>query len=132
MCEYLLLNKDRVLLSFSVRRDDFGQDVCSELERYAPLPPGFVSIENWIDRRNYAKNKEHLRRWLHEWQIDNVKGFLDITHALGLNDTLWVKQSSSSLTWPEVSLYSNDFNDVAAVTAFSKGLQRVKAVVYIA
>ena len=126
MCEYLLLNKDRVLLSFSVRRDDFGQDVCSELERYAPLPPGFVSIENWIDRRNYAKHKEHLRRWLHEWQIDNVKGFLDITHALGLNDTLWVKQSSSSLTWPEVSLYSNDFNDVAAVTAFSKGLQGLR------
>ena len=90
------------------------------------LYPGFVSIADWIDRRNYAKHKEHLRRWLHEWQIDNIKGFLDITHALGLNDTLWVKQASSSLTWPEVSLYSNDFNDVAAVTAFSKGLQGLR------
>ena len=37
-----------------------------------------------------------------------------------------MKQASSSLTWPEVSLYSNDFNDVAAVTAFSKGLQGLR------
>ena len=90
------------------------------------LPPSFISISEWLERRNYAKHKAHLRRWLKDWQIDTVKGFVDVTHALGLNDTLWICPAGSALTWNNVSLYSNDFNDVVAHTAFSKGLNGLK------
>ena len=38
------------------------------------------------------------------WGIDNVDGFIEVTHYLGLNDTLWVKPANSSLHWDEVSL----------------------------
>ena len=129
MCEYILKNKDKDLLAFTVSLDNFSQYVCREVERYVSdelLPPSFISISEWLERRNYAKHKTHLLRWLREWQIDTVKGFIDITHALGLNDTLWVCPVSSNLTWENVSLYSNDFNDVVAKTAFSKGLNGLK------
>ena len=129
MCEYVLKNKDRDLLAFTVNLDNFSQYVCQEVERYVPdelLPPSFTSISEWLERRNYAKHKAHLLRWLREWQIDTVKGFIDITHALGLNDTLWVCPAEANLTWKNVSLYSNPFNDVVAKTAFSKGLNGLK------
>lgn len=126
MCEYFLMNKNSKLLLFRVRKDDFSQFFCEEIERYvddALLPPGFRSIQEWTDRRNYAKHKSHLQKWLRLWQLDTVKGFLDVTHALGLNDTLWVRKADESISWENVSLYSNDFSDVVAKTAFSKGLQ---------
>lgn len=129
MLDYILKNKDKNLLAFSVSLDDFSQSICTEIERYVSadmLPPSFLTISEWLERRNYAKHKAHLRKWLKEWQIDTIKGFLDVTHALGLNDTLWVCPAGSTLRWNNVSLYSNYFNDVVAKTAFSKGLNGLK------
>lgn len=129
MSEYILKNKDKNLLAFSISIDDFSQYICRETERYVPpelLPPSFISIADWLERRNYAKHKAHLRKWLKEWQIDTLKGFIDVTHALGLNDTLWVCPAGSALSWHNVSLYSNDFTDIVAHTAFSKGLNGLK------
>ena len=127
MYEYFLMNKDVKLLHFRLLYDALSGYTGQELQRYSEyLPPGFSSISDWIDSRNYAKHKLHLKRWLREWQIDNTKGFLDITHALGLNDTLWVKDTASLLSWRDVSLYSNNFNDVVANTAFSSGLHGLK------
>ena len=126
MSEYLLMNKYSPLLLFSIRSDEWDIQSCKELERYTDdelMPPGFRDIQQWIDRRNYAKHKRHLQKWLKTWQLDTIKGFLDVTHALGLNDTLWVRRADDNLTWDNVSLYSNSFNDVVAKTAFSKGLQ---------
>ena len=129
MCEYLLMNKNSKLLLFDVRVNEFSQYFCKELEQYVDntlLPPSFSSIHEWVDSRNYAKHKHHLQRWLRRWQIDTIQGFLDITHALSLNDTLWVCRADDNLSWENVSLYSNNFTDVVAKTAFSKGLQGLK------
>ena len=126
MSEYFLMNKNVRLLLFSICKDELSQEYCEEIERYVDdefLPPGFRTVNEWLDRRNYAKHKEHLRMWLRQWQIDTIKGFIEITHALGLNDTLWVKRVDEELTWEQVSLYSNEFTDIVAKTAFSKGLQ---------
>ena len=124
MCEYYLMNKNTRLMLFQVVSDGIVQ-YCDEVESYvddALFPPGFAGIEDWIDKRNYAKHKKHLRQWLKEWHLDNITGFLEITHGLGLNDSLWVCPAASSLTWEQVNLYRNDFTDVTAQTAFSRGL----------
>ena len=71
------------------------------------FPPSFGTITEWLDKRNHAKHKAHLQRWLREWQLDTIKGFLGVTQALGLNDTLWVRRADESLTWEQVSLYTN-------------------------
>ena len=121
------MNKNTKLLLFRVAVDEFSQEYCDEIERYSyPLPPSFSTIADWLDKRNYAKHKAHLQRWLREWLLDTIKGFLGVTHSLGLNDTLWVRRADESLTWEQVSLYTNDFTDVVAKTAFTKGLQGLK------
>ncbi len=91
MTEYLLMNKDTKLMLFHISQDEFSQFFCREIERYVDdvlLPPRFSSIQSWLEKRNYAKHKLHLQKWLKLWQIDTIQGFADITHALSLNDTL--------------------------------------------
>ena len=129
MNEYFLMNKNRRLLLFSVSLDKLSQYYCKEIERYVDdnlLPRGFGSIHDWVETRNYAKHKAHLQKWLRTWQIDNVKGFIDLTHALGLNDTLWICPVGADISWQDVNLYTNKFTDVTAKTAFRKGLQGLK------
>lgn len=124
--EYILMNKDNPLMIFKLN-EVIGGYKAIELERYTNImPPGFTDINTWLDNRNYAKHKEHLKRWLHEWEIDNSKGFINITHCLSLNDSLWVKKAESVLKWDNVNLYTNPFNDVVSRTAFEKGLHGLR------
>lgn len=126
---YLLMNKNRPLLSFYSKETISGFPELKESKRFADqtlLPPRFSDIQTWVTNRNYAKHKEHLQGWLHEWGIDNAVGFLDITHALSLNDSLWVKKENSDLGWEQVNLYQNEFTDVVSVTAFETGLHGLK------
>ncbi len=130
MAEYYLMNKGNKLMLFSLIYDEaLEQYKCDEVERYVEpelFPPKFTRIATWLDQRNYAKHKEHLRQWLKEWQIDNTAGFIEMTHALSLNDTLWVKPADSDLSWDNMSLYRNEFTDVVSKTAFEKGLHGLK------
>ncbi len=130
MAEYYLMNKNKKLLLFQVFFDEtIGEYDCKELERYVDkgeLPPKFSKISTWLEHRNYAKHKEHLQQWLKEWQLDNVAGFIEMTHALSLNDSLWVKKAESGLIWEKVNLYQNEFTDVVSKTAFERGLHGLK------
>ena len=122
---YSLMNKDTKLLDFETV-ENLGTTV-REIKSYSELRPiGFKDISDWVSNRNYAKHKRHLKEWLREWGIDTLDGFLQISHALGINDTLWVKDEDSDLKWEKVSLYSNPFTDVISKTAFDSGLHGLK------
>ena len=99
--EYYLMNKDNRILSFETTRT-LGDVIVTEKERFSNrLPIGFTDISLWLENRNYAKHKDSLKKYLKDWGIENIEGFIDITHCLGLNDTLWVKSVDSSLHWDE-------------------------------
>ena len=52
----------------------------------------------------------------------DLEGFLQVTHAATLNDTFWVRLAKSHLSWNNVSLFQNPFDDVVARIAFEGGL----------
>lgn len=125
---YFLMNKNEQLLSFDTE-DCLGVTRVSANDDESGIPSritGYLGISDWVERRNYAKHKESLKRWLHEWQLDTTDGFLGVTHALSLNDTLWVKPADSTLTWESVNLYQNEFSDIVERTAFETGLYGLK------
>lgn len=122
MANYYLMNRDDIMLEFSIENDVLGKSI-KEIKSFTNSRPiGFIDIATWLENRNYAKHKSHFVKWLNEWGIDSVEGFINVTHALGINDTLWVKDVDSNLKWSEVNLYCNDFSDVAQHTAFETGL----------
>ena len=122
MKRYLLMNRNVPLLEFGIENTSLGEEVKEIKSIFDLRPHGFYDIATWLENRNYAKHKEHFKKWLSEWGLDTTEGFIDITHCLSINDTLWVKERSSDLTWDKVNLYENNFSDVAQQTAFEGGL----------
>lgn len=120
--KYCLMNKDEKLVSFETAFRYGITEIVNELCLTDRLPIGYSEMAAWIENRNYAKHKEHMKLWLKDWGIDTTDGFIQITHCLGLNDTLWVKPADSDLTWDSVNLYQNEFTDISCKTAFETGL----------
>lgn len=120
--DFYLMNKNDKLLSFTVEETPLGEMIRETASFSKVRPQGFKDIATFITQRNFAKHKEHFKKWLKEWGIDNTIGFCDVTHGLSLNDALWITDINSSLTWEMVNLYNNEFNDIAQKTAFETGL----------
>lgn len=122
MNTYCLMNKNEKLVRFHIEEHLGIENVMEDQRFVSNMPIGFTDVETWLEKRDYAKHKEHFQEWLKGWGMDTVSGFIAATHCLGLNDTLWVKPEGSSLEWDRVNLYNNPFIDVAAKTAFETGL----------
>ena len=120
--KYFLMNKNKKIVSFETDIQYGVTVIQNEVILSERLPIGYTDIGTWIENRNYAKHKEHMKSWLKEWGIDTTDGFLQITHALGVNDSFWIKPQESELIWEKVNLYNNEFTDIACTTAFETGL----------
>lgn len=117
--EYLLLNQDTPILQFSCVRNVFGEVECRELEWLSETKPlAFHNLTDFLSARQAPKHREHIRELLRRYGCDDLEGFLNVTHALSLNDTYWVKQADSSLAWGSVSLYHNEFDELVSNAAF--------------
>ena len=116
---YYLMNKNEKIAKFSV-------DELSELihidEQYVELPVWYGDLRTFIRNRRAPKHRENIEKLLEMSGCDTLQGFLDISHALSLIDTFWVKPVESRLEWEDLSLYTHPFNDVIAKTAFEGGL----------
>lgn len=117
--KYLLMNKDEKIASFHV--DSLTDSIIID-EKYTELPFWIADLEEFIANRRAPKNRENIEMLLKESGCDTIQGYLDITHALSLIDTFWVRPTDSKLSWSNVSLYTHPFNETIAKTAFEGGL----------
>lgn len=120
--EFVLMNKDREILEFISEINEY-EEVCLEQisECTEGLPFGFYDIQSFIESRQVPKHRKHIMKLMRESGCDNLNGFLEVSKALSLNDTYWVKEKGSCLSWKDVSLYQNDFNELIAQMAFDGG-----------
>lgn len=116
---YQLLNKDIVIADFSV---DVNLDIIMIDKQYAKLPEWYGDLDTFITNRRAPKHRENIEKLLKVSGCDTITGFLDVSHALSLIDTFWVRPLGSNLCWNDVSLYTHPFNEVIAKTAFEGGL----------
>lgn len=118
---YYLMNKDVKILEFSIELEEII--LAKEIVHFTDkLPIGFISIMEWLSGREAPKHRVHIRKLLELCGINNLKSYIDVTYALSLNDTFWVKKKESTLEWCKVSLYRNEFNSTIARIAFEGGL----------
>lgn len=116
---YCLMNKDTLLLEFSCTHNVFGETECAEGKWHSDLRPfGYVELTSFLERRKAPKHRANIQELLHQYGCEDLEGFLQVTHAVSLNDTLWVKLENSDLQWADVSLYQNEFDEVVGRTAF--------------
>lgn len=116
---YYLMNKDVPWLLFSCERDEYDEVRLDELEWFTDIRPlGYSDLFSFLDRRKAPKHRKHIEQLLERYGCADIDGFIKVTHAVSLNDTFWVKDENSGLKWADVSLYSNEFDEVIANAAF--------------
>ena len=115
--EYYLMNKDTRLMKFRIDGESVMEQ-CSVIEQYNSLPTWFPDIDVWISKRSAAKHRKHVQSILDMMGGRTLSGFIGLTHCVSLNDTLWIKSESENLNWDNVSLYSNDFDEVISKLSF--------------
>ena len=116
---YVLMNQDTPMLDFLCRRNEYGEPQFAETQWHTGCRPiGYHSLTAFLNRRKAPKHRKHIRELLEQYGCDDLEGFLQVTHALSLNDTFWVREAGSSLTWAEVSLYTNEFSENISQAAF--------------
>ena len=116
---YVLMNQDMPMLDFQCRRTEFGEPQFFEEQWHTDRRPiGYRSLASFLVRRKAPKHRKHIRQLLEQYGCDDLEGFLQVTHALSLNDTFWVRRADSSLNWRQVSLYTNPFNEIISQAAF--------------
>lgn len=120
---YLLLNKDVVWLEFRCQRNQYLEVTAQEEVWHTEMRPfGYTNLTDFLERRKAPKHRAHIAELLRQYGCQELDGYLDVTHALSLNDTFWVKRADSSLKWNEVSLYCNPFDEVISQAAFDGSL----------
>lgn len=115
---YQLMNKDKVVATYRERKslDNYSYEEIELLDEY--LPYGFITINDWIDGRQVAKRRRSIEKLMIELGINDRHNFIDMARCLSLTDTFWMKRADEELSWSEVSLYRNPFDDVIARIAF--------------
>ena len=108
-----LMNKDTVWLLFESSCDEFNETVFSEKEWFTDLRPhGYTDLYSFLDGRKAPKHRKHIEKLLERYNCLDTEGFIRVTHALSLNDTLWIKEEDSTLSWKDISLYTNEFSNI--------------------
>ncbi|WP_165044602.1 HipA protein [Adlercreutzia sp. ZJ138] len=115
---YQLMNKDVVVATYREEKqlDDYRYSVIERFDAY--LPYGFVNINDWIDGRQIAKHRTSIEKLMRELGLTTRHDFIAMARCLSLTDTFWMKRADENISWNEVSLYHNPFDDVIARIAF--------------
>lgn len=144
---YILQNKDIPLLKFDLMREKI--QVCGleaydyslqikymNQEKQALLPYSLQqdsSPENllqWIGKRKAPKNRQFVDKLMQTIGDDeNPLAYVDISHALSLNDALWITNAAYPIAWQDFNLYHHPFNEVLAYVAFTGYSEKISGVV---
>ncbi|MCR5125720.1 MAG: hypothetical protein K6B43_11090 [Treponema sp.] len=114
---YTLINKETPLCDFIIEGE--GElELCRIVKEYAPLPFWCKDIDSWCASRSAAKHRTHVNKILELCGGKTKSGFIALTHSLSLTDTLWVKSDKENVTWKDVNLYENNFDEVVSKLSF--------------
>lgn len=115
---YQLMNKDTVVATYE-EEIELGLYTYKEVNRSdSYFPYGFVTIDDWIDGRQIAKHRNSIEKLMRELGLTTRHDFIAMARCLSLTDTFWMKRADEDISWSEVSLYRNPFDDVIARIAF--------------
>lgn len=144
---YILQNKDIPLLKFDLMREkirvggleayDYSLQIkYMNQEKQALLHYSLrqdSSPENllqWIGKRKAPKNRQFVDKLMQTIGDDeNPLAYVDISHALSLNDALWITNAAYPIAWQDFNLYHHPFNEVLAYVAFTGYSEKVSGVV---
>lgn len=135
--KYTLRSKDTPLVDFALYTDIIvlnGKEVVSYrleiehsyIENIALLPKNLPSdfsntqLLTWINKRKAPKNRQFVEKIMTAIEDNaNPLKYVDISHALSLNDTYWITNELADERWRDFNLYQHPMDKVLAYVAFT-------------
>lgn len=124
---YRLNLYDHPVLEFKFLTQGFERGNVEILNVYEKnmLPYGLNAdndeLKSWLTYRSVPKNREFIREFLKSMGLDerDVKGIIDVSKGLSLNDAYWICKNSEQLKFDDINLYDNDFSEALSLVAFT-------------
>ena len=144
---YTLRSKDFPLVEFSLyntKRTGLGLTVNKyEIEinkifaENKALFPKFFSQEInkdnllvWIKKRKAPKNRRFVDKILASIEDDdNPVKYVDVSHALSLNDAYWITNNLTDDKWQDFNLYHHPFDEILSYVAFTGYSHKISGVI---
>lgn len=115
---YYLMNGDEIVMLLRQVQDLDEMSYVEAERRSSYVPYGFTTPDAWIESRQIAKHRKQIYAMMQDWGLHRREGFIAFTHCASLTDSFWIKAADSDLTWKDVNLFENPFNEVVAHLAF--------------
>ena len=126
---YILKHFDENLIKFNFVSTPHGGTHIDIINTYDEnkdfLPLGMevtgIKLLKWIKGRTIPKNRKFIHKILMalKLNLDNIKGIIDISKSLSLNDCYWIVKEDSADKFKDYNLYDNDFNKTLAILAYT-------------
>lgn len=147
IAQYTLRSKNIPLISFSAyefEEKDFGVTnyvymlkIDKIFDENKKLFPKNLSKDisgdkllNWIKKRKAPKNRQFVEKIFSSFDdTPNPMKYVDISHALSLNDAFWITRNDSNHIWQDFNLYDHSFDEVLSYVAFTGYSKKVSGVV---
>lgn len=115
------MNKDVVVLRFSVVRDTLGPNYSTlYINRKDLMPKDLRNFRDWLGGRYILSYRNSIEVFFKMLGVNNIEDFMEITNCISLKDSYWVKGINSKKSWNTVSPFRNPLNKVVADYSFSR------------
>lgn len=129
--KYILKLYDTELIRFTAQTDKFGeltvniQEVNEQARHLFPM--GILvnvtgdSVKEWLRERTIPKNRQFVNEILATagLKLGDTLGIIDVCKGLSVNDSFWVDQVGSGLSFSKVNLYENELDEALALVAYT-------------
>lgn len=111
------MNKDTRVAEFAWK-SEFGRERPVLLYNYGL--PAYISshFEFWILSRISPRYRRNIPEILSALGFNTARSILDVSMGLSLSDCLWIS-ADPSLSWADVNLFDNEFDETIARVAFT-------------
>lgn len=126
---YILKHFDKELIKFSFEstpHEGTQVNIIDIYDKHKDFFPLNLTLDNdsllrWIKDRTIPKNRKFVYKILMalELNLDNLKGIVDISKSLSLNDCYWIVKEDFSGTFKAFNLYDNNFNKTLSLLAYT-------------
>lgn len=128
---YELKIYDQSLMRFEAAYDAFGSlkleitDIDSANAHLLPLnlivDQDEKSLASWMEARTIPKNRAFVEQILSTAGLtrNDILGILDVSKGLSINDSYWLDDGKSDVTFDEINLFDNRFDEVLGLVAYT-------------
>lgn len=82
--------------------------------------PSEAELLKWINKRKAPKNRQFVEKILAAIDdSNNPLKYVDVSHALSLNDSCWITNNIMDYAWDKLNLYSHPFDEALSYVAFT-------------